>query len=397
MTLILEIAFWVSVLALFHVYLGYPLIMLVMSPRARSHAVPESALPSVSLLISAHNEVRVIGPKLENAIALDYPRKLLEIIVVSDCSDDGTDNVVRHFSDSGVILIRQSKRLGKSAGLNLGVSQSSGEILVFSDANAFYRPDAIQKLVRPFFNPKVGYVVGNSRYNEGSETPASAQSEGLYWKFETWLKKCESRFHSVVGGDGAIYAIRRDLFSPLRHTDISDFLNPLQIINRGYVGVFEPEAISYERAASTFRQEFLRKTRIVSRSLHAVTRVSDLLNPFKDARHWFMLVSHKVLRWFAPCFLAFLFGTSIALWSSPFYRYAVLLQSVFYFAAAVGSLSSFRSARWRVFYLPYYFCVINAAALVGIFQYMAGDLSSTWTHVRLDPRRDQASLRDIHH
>jgi cellulose synthase/poly-beta-1,6-N-acetylglucosamine synthase-like glycosyltransferase len=396
-TLIIEIAFWLSALALFHVYVGYPLIMLVLSRRVGSHGVPDGVLPSVSLIVSAHNEERVIVAKLKNAIALDYPKDLLEIMVVSDCSDDGTDKLVHQFSSSGVILIRQSRRLGKSAGLNLGVPQTSGEVLVFSDANAFYRPDAIRQLARHFSNPRVGYVVGNSRYDESSETPPSAQSESLYWTFETWLKKCESRFHSVVGGDGAIYAIRRELFSLLQPTDINDFINPLQIVNRGYVGIFEPDAISYERAAATFRQEFRRKTRIVSRSLQAVTRVAGVLNPFRNPRHWFALVSHKVLRWFAPCFMTLLLVASLALWNSPFYRFAVLSQGVFYLLAAVGSLLSLTPAQWRLFYVPYYFCLVNAAALVGIFQCMAGNLSSTWTHVRLDSPNDHStSAINIH-
>jgi cellulose synthase/poly-beta-1,6-N-acetylglucosamine synthase-like glycosyltransferase len=397
MTLILEMAFWVSALALFHVYMGYPLIMLLITPRAGSKKIPNGELPSVSLIVSAHNEERVIVGKLQNTIALDYPKSLLEIMVVSDCSDDGTDEIVRHFSASSIILIRQSRRLGKSAGLNLGVPQTSGEVLVFSDANAFYRSDAIRQLVRHFSNPRVGYVVGNSRYDESFEAPPSAQSESLYWRFETWLKKCESRLHSVVGGDGAIYAIRRELFSALRPTDINDFINPLQIINRGYVGIFEPEAISYEKAAATFHQEFRRKTRIVSRSLQAVTRVAGVLNPFRNPKHWFALVSHKVLRWFAPCFMILLLVASLALWNSTFYRFAGLTQGVFYLLAAVGSLLSLRPASWRIFYVPYYFCLVNTAALVGIFQYLAGNLASTWTHVRLDSSSDhRTSAANLH-
>src|SRR5262245_26220421 len=247
MHIIVQVAFWLSAALLLCVFLGYPLIMLLLSLRSSRQVTPAHHLPSVSLIISAYNEQQVMEAKLENALALDYPKHRLEIMVVSDCSDDGTDEIAGQFSGSGITLVRQHQRLGKSAGLNLGVSRASGEILVFSDANALYRPDAIRHLVRHFANPRVGYVVGNSRYQEDSESSQSARSEGLYWKFETWLKMSESRFHSVVGADGAIYAIRRPLFSPLRPTDINDFLNPLQIINRGYIGVFEPDAISYER------------------------------------------------------------------------------------------------------------------------------------------------------
>jgi cellulose synthase/poly-beta-1,6-N-acetylglucosamine synthase-like glycosyltransferase len=381
MTVFVEIAFWFSALTLFYVYLGYPLLVRALSHRTPPKPPDGPFLPSVSLIVSAYNEERVIAAKLDNSLLLDYPRDLLEIIVVSDCSDDGTDEIVRQFPVSGITLVRQHQRLGKSAGLNLGVSHTSGQLLVFSDANALYRHDSLRKLVRHFTNPRVGYVVGNSRYVEDSVSSQSAQSEGLYWKFETWLKKCESSFHSVVGGDGAIYAIRRTLFFPLRATDINDFLNPLQIINRGYIGVFEPDAISYERAAQTFNQEFRRKTRIVSRSLHAVTQVPGVLNPFNDPRHWFMLISHKVLRWFAPCFMVLLLALSLALWNVTPYRLAALTQILFYSLALVGR---FTRTNLKTFYLPYYFCLINSASLVGIFQYLTGDLSSTWSPVRLE-------------
>ena len=378
---ILERLFWICAGLAFYVYLGYPLILFLFSRRRNASSAVNLHFPSVSLLISAYNESKVIQSKLENALAIDYPKNLLEIIVISDCSDDGTDEIVRSFPDARIRLVRQAMRLGKSAGLNLGVPKTFGQILVFSDANALYDRLAVRRLVRHFSDAKVGYVVGNSGYLEDSGSQAK-QAEGCYWKLETWLKQCESGFYSVVGADGAIYAIRRELYAPLRPTDINDFLNPLQIVDKGFVGVFEPTAISFERAAGSFEQEFRRKTRIISRSLSALARVPGVLNPFKNSRHWFMLMSHKVLRWFTPFYMMVLLAVSIMLCELPMYGISAILQLSFYSFALVGWLIRGRLATLKVFYLPYYFCLVNLASLVGIFRYFSGDLRATWKPAR---------------
>jgi cellulose synthase/poly-beta-1,6-N-acetylglucosamine synthase-like glycosyltransferase len=379
---IFEFVFWVCAGLLAYIYFGYP-VLLTLLARLSEKATPlaDGPEPSVTLLVSAFNESQVIAAKLENALALEFPFDQLEILVVSDGSDDGTDEIVQQFSQSNVRLIRQHPRMGKTAGLNLGVPQAKGQILVFSDANALYQPDAIRHLVRHFSNPKVGYVVGNARYYEKGTESSSAESEGLYWKLETYLKKKESLFGSVVGGDGAIYAIRRELYSPLLPTDINDFLNPLQIIARGYTGVFEPAAVCYEEAAENFSQEYRRKVRIISRSLNALRRIPAVLNPLNNTRHWFLLVSHKLLRWFAPFFMILLFVSSLALLRFPVYRTAALLQAVFYGIALVGWLWKPQKLG-KIFSLVFYFCMVNLASLVGCVKCFRGDLSRQWAPPR---------------
>lgn len=386
MTDLLEYILWFCAGVLVYVYIGYPALLTLLTSLTKDVVLCPSgnAEPSVTLLISAFNESEVIAAKLENAVSLDYPRELLEILVISDASDDGTDEIVERFSPSGVRLIRQQPRKGKSAGLNLGVSQARGQLLVFSDANAIYQPDAIRQLVRHFSDRRVGYVVGNARYYEKDAAPAVAESEGLYWKLETYLKKAESRFRSVVGGDGAIYAIRRELYTPLLPTDINDFLNPLQIIVRGYTGVFEPAAVCYEEAAESFGQEFRRKVRIVSRSLNALFRVPAVLNPFHNFRHWFLLISHKLLRWLAPFFMIVLFASSLALWRFPVYRALALLQIVSYVCALVGWKWAPSNKLGKVFSLSYYFCMVNVASLIGCIKCVRGDLAGQWTPPRQD-------------
>ena len=380
-----EILFWTSATLIFYAYAGYVILAYLLARFAsRPVTLPGGSLPRVTLLISAFNERAVMGEKLENALALDYPQERFEVLVVSDCSDDGTDEIVQEFAPRAVRLVRQAERLGKSSGLNLGVLQASGEILVFSDANAMYEPDALRQLVRHFADPRVGYVVGSARYRTGLEQSPSAKSEGLYWKLETWLKQKESAFGSVVGGDGAIYAIRRELFTPLRPTDINDLLNPLQIIARGYRGAYEPDAVCYEEAGDSFEKEFRRKVRIISRSLNALRRAPRVLLPWTQPRHWFALVSHKLLRWIAPVFFLLLFFATAVLWKSPIYRLMLVLQIVFYALAGIGWVMERRSGdrTSRILYLPYYFCLVNLASLLGIGKFLTGSLSPTWQTIR---------------
>jgi cellulose synthase/poly-beta-1,6-N-acetylglucosamine synthase-like glycosyltransferase len=378
-----EIVFWFSLALVVYVYAGYPLLLAFLArlfPQQDSRK--DLPLPRASLLISAFNEKQVISDKIENALNLEYPSGQLEILVISDCSDDGTDEVVAGYSSKGVRLVRQTQRLGKTAGLNLAIPQATGDILVFSDANAMYQADAIHRLVEHFSDSKVGYVVGNARYVESLGQPDSAEAEGLYWKLETWLKAKESAFGSVVGGDGAIYAIRRQLFTPLQPTDINDFLNPLQIIVFGYRGVYESAAVCFEEAGESFEKEFRRKVRIISRSLNAVRRAPQVLLPWVQPRHWFSLLSHKVFRWVVPLFLITILLSDVLLFDRPFFRIVLFLQILFYILAVVGWILQKRGNSIKPFYIPYYFTLMNLASLLGIGKFLTGSLSPTWQTIR---------------
>jgi cellulose synthase/poly-beta-1,6-N-acetylglucosamine synthase-like glycosyltransferase len=247
-----------------------------------------------------------------------------------------------------------------------------------------YQADAIRLLIRRFSDPDVGYVVGQARYTRPSRQAAAAESEGFYWRLETWLKQKESEFGSVVGGDGAIYAIRRELFVHLLPTDINDFLNPLQIIARGYRGVYEATAICFEEAGDSFQKEFRRKVRIISRSLNAVRREPRVLLPWIQPRHWWALLSHKILRWFGPVFQILLMLVTITLLDVRVFWYAFWLQICFYALAAIGALVQASSKAPKIFSLPYYLCVVNLASLFGILKFATGSLSPTWQTIRQD-------------
>ena len=225
----LELIFWLCAALVVYVYVGYPLLLkLVHLLAGRTPAHEPTREPTLTLVISAFNEEASIREKLDNTLQLDYPSERLQVLVVSDASDDRTDDIVREYEGRGVGLVRMTERGGKTVGLNAALREASGEVVVFSDANAMYRRDALRRLAAPFADPAVGAVVGESTYHD-SET-ASEASESLYWKYETAIKRLESETGSVVGGDGAIYAIRRSLYVPMRADALSDFVNPLQIV-----------------------------------------------------------------------------------------------------------------------------------------------------------------------
>lgn len=390
MTSMLETLYWLSLAAIIYPYLIYPLLLkLLVAARGawRPTVPPGRDAPSVTLVVSAYNEAAVIEAKLANALALDYPADRFEVLVVSDASDDGTDDIVRRMaaSDARITLFRQEERHGKTAGLNRALPQARGSIVVFSDANAMYRPNAIRELVAPLGDARVGYVVGAQRYSD-AEAGESQHSEGLYWRYELAIKELESDFASVVGGDGAIYAIRRELFWPLREDDINDFVNPMQIIAAGYRGVFNPRAECHEESADSFDKEFKRKRRIVNRSWRATTRYAAPLFRFRHAAFVFQLLSHKVVRWFAMLWLATFAVANVLLVlfaPSPFFVVS-LAGFVVSIALAVSARHQLRAGRKppRLAYLFYYFYLVNLAGLLGILDELRGIRHSKWDHVR---------------
>jgi cellulose synthase/poly-beta-1,6-N-acetylglucosamine synthase-like glycosyltransferase len=320
--------------------------------------------------------------KLENALALDYPRDQLQILVISDASEDGTDDIVRNYEDRGVMLYRLDHRQGKSAGLTQVVPQVRGEIVVFSDANSMYERAALRHLVRHFSDPKVGYVVGAQKYLARGESAAAA-SEGVYWRYELFLKRCESRLSSVVGGDGAIYAIRARLFQALKPDDISDFVNPLQIVAQGYRGVFEERAVCYEAPVDHFSGEFRRKMRIVNRSVRGLWQTRQVLNPRRVGWFAYQVLLHKLIRWFVPFLLVGMLVSSAILaryHGGVAYNLLVILQLALYGTALLHWIPGL--SRSKLVSFCFYFVIVNAAAGLGILAGVIGKRYATWNPVR---------------
>ena len=370
-----------------YVYFGYPALLWLFTRRRppTTHRMDE-ATPPLTLIISCYNEAPVIEDKLTNALALDYPKDRLQLLVVSDGSDDGTDDIVRGFADVGVELIRQEGRLGKTLGLNLAMERATGDLVVFSDANALYAPDALRKLARNFADPAVGYAVGAALYTDAN-AGASARNENLYWRYELAIKQLETRLHSVVGGDGAIYAIRRALWQPLQQKDINDFVNPLQIIAQGYRGVFDVEARCYEETAGHFAGEIARKERIVNRSIRGLMRVKVTLNPLRVGVFAWQVISHKLLRWLIPVFLlvAAVGTLLLALTGIVVFQWLALAIALVLGLAVAGLLARDKNGLPAIVATPYYFLMVNLYALRGILRALSGETQVIWSSSR--PKR----------
>lgn len=383
MTIALEIVFWTSLAVVAYVYAGYPLALLVLARRRLPLRPVQDRLPSVTLIISVFNEERCIAAKLDNCLALDYPADRLEIVVVSDASTDATDAIVDGYAEKGISLLRMERRGGKTLGLNAAVERARGDVVVFSDANAMYRPDAIRALVAPFADAAVGAVIGESSYADADSD--AGRSESLYWRYETAIKRLESRNGSVVGGDGAIYAVRRALYCPMNADALSDFINPLQVVRAGYRCIYEPTASSREETAGDFSKEFRRKVRIVNRAWRALMTMKELLNPLRFGWFAWQLLSHKLLRWLVPLFLTAAFlANALLLGAHSLYNAVFVLQVLFYSLAVSGALMRERESLARLVYIPYYFCLVNLASAKGIVEAYCGKTYTTWSTARAD-------------
>jgi cellulose synthase/poly-beta-1,6-N-acetylglucosamine synthase-like glycosyltransferase len=387
---ILHYIYWISLFLLVYPYLVYPFLLKILTRffnANRNLSKMSGEWPAVTFITSAYNEEQVIERKLRNALEMDYPRDLLEIMVISDASSDRTDQIVRELGIEypQIHLVRQEQRRGKTSGLNQGIQVAQGDIIIFSDANAMYQPNAIRELVKYFANPEVGYVVGAALYNEREESEAT-ESEGMYWDVELSMKDLESKFHSVVGGDGAIYAIRKELYWNLDEDDINDFVNPLQIVAAGYRGIFNPRAICYEDAAEEFRKEFRRKRRIVNRSWRAVKKNLGKFSLRKHRKFLFMLFSHKVIRWFSLGILGILLIANLLIVALSGHGFYLLSLAGLAFSVTLALIGAYLDVKGRtipkLIYLPYYYYLVNLAAVLGIIDELKGIRHTIWEHVR---------------
>ena len=391
---ILAIIFWGNAFIFFYVIVVYPLVSILL---ARFFALPrildEQYYPTVTLIISAYNEQQDIRQKLKNALNLSYPKEKLEIIVISDASTDDTDNIVLEFAPQGVKLHRMVQRGGKTLGLNAALPNVQSEIAVFSDANAFFENDVIQKLVRNFSDPQIGCVTGDSQYVGVRQWSAGA-NEKIYWDYERHLKISESRLGSMVGSDGAIFAIRTALYSPLDAQDINDFVLPLRIVALGFRCVFEQEAICEEASVSQITEEFKRKIRVVNRSWQAVRKMKSLLNPIVHGWFSVRLLSHKVLRWLTPVCLIFIFFSSLGLaFTSDFFLLFVVIQIGVYGLGCLGWTIGDFSRSNGILSVCAYFLSVNVASIVGLSKSFMGQTITVWDPIRSSSRSEDMETK----
>ena len=385
-----EWIFWACVLGVAHTYFLYPLVLVAIDAAhgvladlrylggrgdRRRRAEPLS-LPQVSLVVAAWNEAEVIGQKVENSLALDYPEERFEVVIGSDGSDDGTDDIVAGFEDRRVRLSSARERAGKVSVLNRTVPSATGDIVVLSDANTQIEPQAIRKLVRHFADPNVGAVCGRLRlYNPKK----SGYEESGYWLYESFLKLREGRRGAVMGANGGIYAIRKKLFPQLpAETIVDDFVVAMRCLQRGYRVIYDPEAVAMEETTEDYGRERVRRIRIAAGNFQSLGLVGDLLHP----RHGFVafaFFSHKVLRWMVPFLLAFAFLANLSLLGAgPLYQATFAAQLVFYWMALVGFAVRLPGPLGAISSAARYFVEMNLGLAQGFVRWVRRTQKPTW-------------------
>lgn len=368
--------FWIFFILIVMVYFGYPVFLYVVTLFYKKPVSKKEITPLVTLVIPAHDEESVIDEKMRNTLALDYPKDRMEVIVVSDHSIDKTDEIVKQYEGDGIRLVIQNKRKGKMAALNRVVPQAMGEIVVFSDANTMFDKNAIKKLVQNFNDKKIGCVSGNFSYISNSG-PNTGLAGSLYKTYEMSLWAMESQFQSLLVAHGAIYAIRKLLFSYIDDAFADDFVNPLRAAANGYGIVYETEAKATEKVVISSKGEFCRKSRTVSQGHIAfISNLKTMLscNPIRIAQY----ILHKLFRWYVPLFLTALFIANAFLLSSAFYLSMFIIQIIFYAFSMLGYWLQKRKIKIMIFHIPFYFCLLNASSLYGLIIALTGKQAGVW-------------------
>ncbi len=380
---ILEAAFLGALALVAYTYVLFPLLVVA---RARWRPRPPRTAditPPVSVIVAAHDEAAHIGDRLANLRALDYPPDRLEVVVASDGSTDGTDAIARERAWPGVRVLALP-RVGKAAALEAAVAAATGEVLVFTDANTAFAPDAVRRLVRPLADPTVGGVAGDQRYRKAAALHAAGTGEAGYWSVDRWLKRLESDAGSTISATGAIYAIRRPLFQGVPAGVTDDFAVSTSVIAQGYRLVFAPDAVAYEPVAAGSGLEFGRKVRIMTRGLRGVWERRALLDPRRHGFYALQLLSHKVLRRLQVFPLLVVAVTGPLLWSTGWLYRAVTVAEVAGLTLALIGAAGRDGAvgRRKLFSWPFYFCMVNLAALAAVSNLLRGTRIERW-----EPRR----------
>ena len=368
--------FWLAVAGVFYPYAGYPLLLLlVRRVSAKPRPPADAPLPRLSMIVPVHNEAPRLLRKIANTLALDYPADRLEILFVSDGSTDDTVPLLRAKSDGRLALIELPERGGKAAALNAGLARVKGDIVVFTDASIALAPESLRALVRPFADPRIGCVSGEDRI-------ADTGGEGLYGRYELFLRRLESDVHSIVGASGSFYAQRRALCTPFAEGMAPDFLSVLRTVEQGARAISEPAAVGEMASVKSAKQEFDRKVRTLLRGMTALFACKTLLNPLRYPVFAFELWSHKVLRWTVPFNLLAALVAPLALLDRPFYLAAFIAQVAFYAGAGAAFAewaNVHRSLPGRV---ALYFSSVNAAILAAWYRYGSGVRQELWTPSR---------------
>jgi len=390
--LALEIIFWIFLFIIFYAYIGYGILLFFlvhikrMLNRGTEQPSNEIYEPDVTLFVAAFNEKDFLSQKIENSRSLDYPKEKVHQIWVTDGSDDGTPELLKQFE--GVEVYHKPERAGKIAAMNRGMEFVKTPIVIFSDGNTMLGKESIRRIVNLFKDPKVGCVSGEKRV---AITGSTAATEGIYWKYESTLKKWDAELNSVVGAAGELFAVRTELHEPVEaDTLLDDFIISLRIAEQGYTIQYDPEAYALENPSANVREELKRKIRISAGGIQSIVRLKELLNPFKYGLLSFQYISHRVLRWtLAPVGLLVILTCNIFLALNAgflnfhsVYTWFFWGQLLFYAAALTGWLLEDRNIKIKLLYIPFYFFIMNLAVFLGFFRYIKKQQSVNWERAK---------------
>lgn len=390
----ITLLFWSSLIFVFYAYAGYPLLLWAYSRVKRTEPCKGPVQPFVSVVIAAFNEERRIEERLSNIISQDYPAEKIEIIVVSDGSNDSTCAKARLYADRNVKLLELEVRQGKASAITHGVALAKGEIIVFADARQRFEPDAISQLAANFSDPRIGCVSGELVFYNDDKCRSKTEM-GAYWKYEKWIRKNESLSGSVAGATGAIYAIRRKLFSALpAGTILDDVLIPLTIIKQGYRCIFDGAAVAYDSVSDNTAQEYRRKVRTLAGNWQLLSLRPELLMPARNPC-WWRFLSHKVARLIVPFALLALLCSGAAL-TGKLYQAATAMQLLLYGMAFAGMIVP-ASRKLRLVNLCYFFMAMNTAALAGFWLWLTRRSGTAWKMESdiVHRRRGDSRLREV--
>lgn len=385
--LIIKTLFWVSFFILFYSYIGYGILLWIWIKLKRVNAKKQNPAlpffePPVSLIIATYNEQDILEAKIANCFALNYPEDKLQLIFVADGSNDNTVNIIQ--SHPRITLYYEPGRAGKVAAINRIMPLVTSPIVIFSDANTFLNTDCIKEIVKHYADEKVGAVAGEKKVVDisGKENAAGA-GEGLYWKYESYLKRLDSAFYSVVGAAGELFSVRTVLFEPTGNDVLlDDFIISLKIAKKGYRVVYEPLSFAAEAPSHSMREEQKRKIRISAGGFQSMVMLKDLLNIFTYGKLSFQYISHRVLRWaICPFLLPLMLICNILLYyyeAGSLYNYILWAQCLFYGAALIGWLFSLKNIKVKLLYVPYYFVFMNLALYIGLARFYNKKQSVLW-------------------
>lgn len=391
---VLKILFWVLLFIIIYTYVGYGILLYAIIKIRRILKTGKQPLvdlsyePEVTLFIAAYNEKDYVEAKMKNTLALDYPKDKLNIVWVTDGSDDGTPDLVKGYPNTTVHHL--DARNGKIGAMNRGMDFVKTPIVIFSDANTNLGKESVRRIVNLFSNPKVGCVSGEKRITDKESDVASGAGEGIYWKYESTLKKWDAELYSVVGAAGELFAIRTELYRHVeKDTLLDDFIISLRVAQDGYTIQYDPEAYAIESASANVKEELKRKIRISAGGIQSVVRLRSLLNVFKYGTLSFQYISHRVLRWtLTPLCLLLLIPISFVLAFNEglleFGLYSVLfwLQMLFYVGALIGWFLENISIKVKLLFVPYYFFIMNLSVILGFFRYMKNSQSVNWERAK---------------